>query len=54
MKILENYFRKILEEHDIRVDGSRPWDVSIINPKLFNRVFPQSDISGEKQSHLPV
>ena len=39
MKILENYFRKILEEHDIRVDGSRPWDVSIINPKLFNRVF---------------
>ena len=39
MEILENYFKKILEEHDIKVDGSRPWDVSIVNPKLFNRVF---------------
>lgn len=34
----EKWLQKILEPAKIKINGTNPWDIRIINPKLYNRV----------------
>ncbi len=37
--------RELLEQADIRVGGSRPWDVQVRDPRVFYRVFAGGDLA---------
>ncbi|MCX6720980.1 MAG: cyclopropane fatty acyl phospholipid synthase [Candidatus Staskawiczbacteria bacterium] len=45
---MENDFKKwvdqIIEPIGIKIDGSNPWDIRIINPKFYNRVKAQGSL----------
>jgi len=38
------FFEKLLEKADIRINGSRPWDIRIHHPKLGQRVIRQGSL----------
>ncbi|MGH9698406.1 MAG: cyclopropane fatty acyl phospholipid synthase [Candidatus Acidiferrales bacterium] len=41
---LEAAFQEILSPADVRVNGSRPWDIVVHNPDFYSRVFRQGSI----------
>ena len=39
MAVLENYYQKLLDEIDVRINGTRPWDIAIHNSRTFKRIL---------------
>jgi len=39
-----DFFVKLLEPADIRLNGDRPWDIRVYNPKLYKRVLRHGSI----------
>lgn len=44
MKSMRDKFEEILALADIKVSGSRPWDIKINNDKFYNRVFSEGSL----------
>ena len=40
----KQFFTKLLLEADIKVNGTRPWDITIHNPALFQRVLQEGSL----------
>jgi cyclopropane-fatty-acyl-phospholipid synthase len=36
---MKGYVQKLLDKADIRINGKRPWDIKVHNPKLYSRVL---------------
>lgn len=45
MKAINYKFEDILALADIKVSGSRPWDITINNDKFYNRVFAEGSLA---------
>lgn len=45
MKSIHNKFEEILAQADIKVSGSRPWDININNEKFYNRIFSDGTLA---------
>jgi len=41
---MQKKVQKILSDADIRINGSRPWDVKVNNPKFYSRVLSQGSL----------
>ena len=39
MAVLEGYYQKLLDEVDVKINGTRPWDIAIKNSKMFRRIL---------------
>lgn len=40
----ERFIRSLLETADIRIDGNRPWDIQIHDPRLYERVAREGNL----------
>ena len=40
----QKFFTKVLKEADITIDGDRPWDITIHNPAVFQRVVQEGSL----------
>ena len=38
-KGLKDYVQEFLAKVDVQIDGNRPWDIQVHNPKLYQRVL---------------
>lgn len=38
------YFEKLLNQADVHVNGSRPWDIQIHNPRLYNKILRRGSL----------
>jgi cyclopropane-fatty-acyl-phospholipid synthase len=39
MAVLEGYYQKLLDEVDVKINGTRPWDITIKNSKMLRRIL---------------
>ncbi len=40
----KEFFVKILAQADVQIDGSRPWDITVNNPKLYQRILQEGSL----------
>ena len=40
----EGFIKRLIDKADIRIDGDRPWDVTIHDDRLYNRVLTQGSL----------
>jgi cyclopropane-fatty-acyl-phospholipid synthase len=43
-KSIERSFARILARADIKINGSRPWDMTVRNPSFYNKVMAKGDL----------
>ena len=41
---LDKWAQKIIEPTGIKINGSNPWDIKVINPNFYNRVKAQGSL----------
>lgn len=41
---IQKWAEELLAKADIKINGSRPWDIQVKNPQLFNRVMSQGSL----------
>ena len=44
MTALESYYQKLLGEIDVKINGTRPWDIAIKNSKMYKRILLNGSI----------
>ena len=44
MAVLESYYQKLLDDIDVKINGTRPWDIGIKNSKMFKRILLNGSI----------
>ena len=44
LNMLKSFSLRLLKEADITVNGTRPWDITMHNPAVFQRVLQQGSL----------
>ena len=43
--MLESFIGKMLASVDVTINGSRPWDIKVHNPRLYARVLRDANLA---------